>query len=61
MAGYDRYFYNMQSDDEYIPYKNTLSVTPLFEVKPFMLAINYSYLLWRCLRKQNNAELRFGT
>ncbi len=61
MAGYDRYFYNMQSEDEYIPYKNTLSVTPLFEVKPFMLAINYSYLLWRCLRKQNNAELRFGT
>ena len=43
MAGYDRYFYNMQSDDEYIPYKNTLSVVPLFEVKPFMLAINYSY------------------
>jgi hypothetical protein len=43
MAGYDRYFYNMQSEDEYIPYKNTLSVTPLFEVKPFMLAINYSY------------------
>jgi len=43
MAGYDRYFYNMQSDDEYIPYKNTLSVVPLFEVKPFMLALNYSY------------------
>jgi len=43
MAGYDRYFYNMQSEDEYIPYKNTLTVTPLFEVKPFMLAINYSY------------------
>jgi len=43
MAGYDRYFYNMQSKDEYIPYKNTLSVTPLFEVRPFMLSINYAY------------------
>jgi hypothetical protein len=43
MAGYDRYFYNTNSDDEYLPYKNTLSVTPLFEVKPFMLSINYSF------------------
>src|SRR5688572_23946502 len=43
MAGYDRYFYNMQSDDEYIPYKNTLSVTPMLEVKPFMLTVNYSF------------------
>ncbi len=43
MAGYDRYFYNTRSGDEYIPYKNTLSVTPLFEVKPFMLSLNYSF------------------
>ena len=43
MAGYDRYFYNTQTDEEYIPYKNTLSVTPLLEVKPFMLSINYSF------------------
>ena len=43
MAGYDRYFYNTRSEDEYIPYRNTLSVTPLIEVKPFMLTINYSY------------------
>lgn len=43
VAGYDRYFYNTRSDDEYLPYKNTLSLTPLFEVKPFMLTINYSF------------------
>ena len=43
MAGYDRYFYNTRSDDEYIPYKNTLSLTPLLEAKPFMLTINYSF------------------
>ena len=43
MAGYDRYFYNMRSEDEYIPYKNTLSVTPMLEVRPFMLTINYSF------------------
>jgi len=43
VAGYDRYFYNTKSDDEYLPYKNTLSVTPVFEVKPFMLTINYAF------------------
>jgi|SRR5688572_28852628 len=43
MAGYDRYFYNTKSDDEYLPYKNTLSVTPLIEVKPFMLTLSYSF------------------
>ena len=29
--------------NEYLPYKNTLSVTPLIEVNPFMLTVNYSY------------------
>lgn len=43
VAGYDRYFYNTKSDDEYLPYKNTLSVTPVVEVKPFMLTLNYSF------------------
>jgi hypothetical protein len=43
VAGYDRFFYNFSSDDAYIPYKNTLSVTPVIEVKPFMLTLNYSY------------------
>lgn len=43
VAGYDKYFYNTRSDDEYLPYTNTLSVTPVIEVKPFMLTINYSF------------------
>lgn len=43
MAGYDRYFYNIRSDDEYIPYKNTLSVTPIVELKPVLFSVNYAY------------------
>jgi hypothetical protein len=43
MAGYDRYFYNIRSDDEYIPYKNTLSVTPIVDLKPVLLSINYAF------------------
>lgn len=43
MAGYDRYFYNLRSEDEYIPYKNTLSVTPIIEFKPVLLSLNYSF------------------
>jgi hypothetical protein len=40
IAGYDRYFY---SDATYIPYQNTLSVTPLAEFKPVSISLNYSY------------------
>jgi hypothetical protein len=43
MAGYDRYFYSIATDDWYIPYKNTLSVTPILEFKPFSFSANYSY------------------
>ena len=43
MGEYDRYFYNTPSDDAYIPYKNTLSVTPMLEFKPVLLSVNYSY------------------
>lgn len=43
MVGYDRYFYNQNKDDQYIPYKNTLSVTPIVEVKPILLTLNYSF------------------
>lgn len=43
MGSYDHYFYNTQSEDEYIPYRNTLGITPLFEVKPIMFALNYSF------------------
>ncbi len=43
MAGYDHYFYNLRSADEYIPYKNTLSLTPIVQLKPVLITINYSY------------------
>lgn len=43
MAGYDRYFYNLRSEDEFIPYRNTLSVTPIVELKPILISLNYSF------------------
>lgn len=44
MASYDRFFYSVAGDDDiYIPYKNTLSVTPILEFKPVSLSANYSY------------------
>lgn len=42
MAGYDRYFYQLP-DDGYIPYTNTLSITPTLEIKPILLSVNYSF------------------
>lgn len=42
MAGYDRYFYNVSSE-VYIPYRNTISITPIFDFKPFSLTANYSF------------------
>lgn len=43
MAGYDRYFYNVGDEDVYVPYKNTLSVTPILEFKPLLFSLNYSF------------------
>lgn len=43
MAGYDRYFYNLRKEDEYIPYKNTISLIPIVELKPLLLTVNYSF------------------
>jgi hypothetical protein len=43
MAGYDRYFYNLVNEEDFIPYNNTLSVTPVIEFKPVSLSINYSF------------------
>jgi hypothetical protein len=43
MAGYDRYFYNMAGQDSYIPYKNTLSVTPIMDFKPLSISANYAF------------------
>jgi hypothetical protein len=42
MAGYDRYFYHLP-DDGYIPYRNTVSITPTLEFKHFSLSANYSF------------------
>lgn len=42
MANYDRYFYHF--DDELdLPYRNTLSVTPIAEVKNVSLLMNYAF------------------
>jgi hypothetical protein len=40
IAGFDHYFY---SDATYIPYQNTLSITPVAEFKPVSISLNYSY------------------
>lgn len=42
MGGYDKYFYNM-GDEVYIPYSNTLSVTPILEFRPVSVSANYSF------------------
>ncbi len=42
LAGYDHYFYNASSDS-YIPYQNTVYVTPVFEYKHVSLSLNYSF------------------
>lgn len=43
MGGYDRYFYNTPSENSYIPYKNTLSATPMLEFGPLLLSVNYAF------------------
>lgn len=43
MASYDRYFYAIADEESYIPYKNTLSVTPILEFKPFSISGNYAF------------------
>jgi len=42
MAGYDRYFYAVDGDN-YIPYKNSLSLTPAFDFKPMGISTTYSF------------------
>jgi hypothetical protein len=41
MAEYDKYFYNLS--DNYIPYSNTISVTPILELSPVSISVNYSF------------------
>jgi hypothetical protein len=43
MAGYDKYFYNFNNDEVYIPFNNTVSITPILEFKPVSLSVNYSF------------------
>jgi hypothetical protein len=43
MAGYDRYLYHIADAGSYMPYKNTLSVTPIIELKPISISTNYSF------------------
>ena len=42
MAGYDRYFYAV-GEDNYVPYKNSLSVTPALDFKPMGISATYSF------------------
>src|SRR5688572_4669575 len=43
MGGYDHYFYNFTDDESYVPYWRTLSVTPIVEINPLVLSVNYSF------------------
>lgn len=40
MLDYDHYFYSQ--DEDYTPYRNTISVTPLLEYKPITFGVTYS-------------------
>jgi hypothetical protein len=41
MLGYDHYFYNLT--DSYLPYTNTISVTPIVDFKPVSFSATYSF------------------
>jgi hypothetical protein len=43
MAGFDRYFYNIPDGDSYIPYRNSVSLTPVFDLKPLSASLAYSF------------------
>lgn len=43
MGNYDRYLYNTEIDDQYIAFKNTLSVTPFFDYKFLSVRADYSF------------------
>jgi hypothetical protein len=42
MAGYDHYFYGVD-EDNYIPYRNSLSVSPAIDFKPVGISATYSF------------------
>jgi hypothetical protein len=43
MAGYDRYQYNTEVDDAYIPYRNAVTLSPYLDLKPFTIRADYTY------------------
>lgn len=43
ITSYDRYFYNTNGDDLYIPYKNSFTLSPLLDIKFMNIGIAYSY------------------
>ena len=42
IAGYDHYFY-VVGENNYVPYSNSLSITPALELKPFVVSTTYSF------------------
>lgn len=42
LAGYDRYFYRFDGDG-YIPYSNSLSISPSLDFKPVSITASYSF------------------
>lgn len=42
-GNYDRYFYNTNTPDQYISFKNTLGITPYFDYKFLSLRLDYSF------------------
>lgn len=43
IASYDHYFYHSNDDDAYIPYTNSFTISPYYELKPFSFRLDYSY------------------
>ena len=42
LLGYDRYFYRF-GDNDYVPYKHAVTVSPSLELKPFSISATYSF------------------
>jgi hypothetical protein len=42
IGSYDRYLYNVP-DDSFVPYRNSLSITPTLTIRPVNVSIGYSY------------------
>lgn len=41
LGGFDKYFYTDSEADKYIPYRNTISLSPYLELKPFTFRVDY--------------------